>query len=224
MTLRIALFGLALSLSSAHAITPDNSAEQALKDQKAKLESDAKAAADTCRCLAGQIENNMSVFDTKPFPVSNFIKKKDDVVNFITDMKTNAGKAQNEVTQMLNEWSDAKNTEKDRKNLNLKVSEHLRGMSSYCSQPYDFLRDAILKVKKDLVLDKAACTQSPKPSAPEKPGKWVSAKPSASLTEKAPVPEKPNAPVRPPPPTTKPRWVPTKPSETVVKKFPRSGK
>lgn len=134
---------------------------------KAELLMMSHQAVSQCKCLASLIETHADLFPvnkeksikkgwfTKSFKASH---SQSEIYDLVNDMKGNANKTLSQVRKEIANWSESHRTVQDIKSLELKVSETLRGMSSYCVQPYESLSQDIRKLSnKKIDLRKDVC-------------------------------------------------------------------
>lgn len=127
----------------------------ALEKRKVVLTAEVEKQVGNCKCLVGLIDRQENLFPEK---AKNNETTRVKYLEYIADMKINAGKAQTAAKKIIHDWPDSKNSEQDLKNLDIKVSEDLRALSSFCIQPFVRIADEITDLSKGKVkIDAKQC-------------------------------------------------------------------
>jgi trehalose/maltose hydrolase-like predicted phosphorylase len=156
-----------------HALTIDasiqtSSQNQALQDKKQQLNQDIENKVKTCKCLVTVIDRKENLFPKK---TSKGVPSHSEYLQYISDMKINAGKAQTSAKKIVTEWPQDKSPLNDFKNLDVKVSEELRALSSFCTQPVTAIAQHITNLSNGKEkLDFASCGVEIKLQPPVKKG------------------------------------------------------
>ncbi len=143
-------------------------AEVSLEQRKKELTAEVEKQVGICKCLVGLIDRQEGLFPTTK---KAEIPSREDYFSYIAHMKINAGKAQTKTKKIIMDWPSSKNSPTDLKALDVQVSEELRALSSFCTQPFKAIAQHVITLSKGKVkIDPQKCGASVNLDPPKKSG------------------------------------------------------
>lgn len=115
-----------------------------LENAKDELRVKIKIAIDQANCLINTVDGKAYLFSSSS-EKSKHVMTKEDYEGYISDLKKNVVKENNEAEKIINSWDINKSSVENIKQLQIKVSESLRAMSSFISQPVNAIKMQIQK-------------------------------------------------------------------------------
>lgn len=161
-------------VSASTTIAQDN-VNKEMQLRKIALRMNVATAVATCKCFAMEIQKHTKLFPPKEMRIrknanaraANLqnqpinINSQADIFNFIADIKISTNKNYPPIFKIIDSWPSDKTSPEDLKQLDLKVSEALRALSSYCVQPYQVLGDQIYALSKGKIDLKTSTCEKP---------------------------------------------------------------